>query len=175
MNGTCHLTFGLAASAACIINLNLIAEHIPNISCSAETGTLIALGGIIGSLLPDIDNPSSYVGKLCSPVSKMFGKIHKMQRKEEWQHRGIMHDMGVCLIGLALTYLYFPSLVGLFLGMFTHLFLDLFNPAGIPFLFGVKHLHLGKIKSSGKGATVFTGICTAAILAAGMGTYMYCS
>ena len=169
MNGTCHLTFGTAVGSMVALNLNAVTSVLPNIHNSAEMGTLFVLGGIIGSLLPDIDNPTSYIGKLCSPVSKMFGKVHKIQGKEEWQHRGIMHDGAIYLAGLILSYLYFTPLVGLFLGALTHLFLDMFNPAGIPFLFGVKHFHMGKIKSGEKGAVIFTGMCTAIAFAAGIG------
>lgn len=168
MNGTCHLTFGTTVGAMAALNLYNISQSFPNIPFSSEMGTLIVLGSVIGSVLPDIDNPTSYVGKLCSPVSRLFGKIHKIQGKEEWQHRGIMHDGAIYLAGLVLSYLYFTPLIGLFLGGLTHLLLDMFNPAGIPFLFGVKHFHLGKIRSNEKGAVIFTGICTLVVLVTGI-------
>ena len=171
MNGTCHLTFGIAVGTVIALNLSVVSHLFPNIHNSVETGTLFVLGGIVGSLFPDIDNPSSYVGKLCSPVSRMFGRVHRMQGKEEWQHRGIMHDGAVYLTGLLLSYFCFAPLVGLFLGGLTHLFLDMFNPAGIPFMFGVKHFHMGKIKSNEKGAVLFTGICTMIVLMLGAGLY----
>ena len=169
MNGTCHLAFGTAVGTALALNLGAITPLLPNITNSKEMGTLLILGGIVGSLLPDIDNPSSYVGKLCAPVSRIFGKVHKLKGKEEWQHRGIMHDGAIYLAGLILSYFYFTPLIGLFLGCLSHLFLDMFNPAGISFMFSVKHLRLGKIKSGEKGAVIFTALCTAFVLIAGIG------
>ncbi|MBR0540584.1 MAG: metal-dependent hydrolase [Clostridia bacterium] len=169
MNGTCHLAFGTAVGVTAAVNLDLITDAFPNIAFSSEMGTLFVLGGIIGSLIPDIDAPQSYVGKLCSPISRLFGKIHSLQGKEEWQHRGIMHDAIIYIVGLILSYLYFTPLVGLFLGSLTHVFLDMFNPMGIPFLFGVKRLRIAKIRSSDKKATVLTAICTALVLTVGVG------
>lgn len=168
MNGTCHLTFGTAVGIAVMANLGTLVAVLPNMENNAETGTLIILGSIIGSVLPDIDNPQSHVGKLCMPVSKGFGVIHDLQQKKSWEHRGVMHDMAVWITGLILSYLYFTPLIGLFLGGLTHLCLDLFNPMGIPFLFGVKRLRLGKIKSNDKSAVIFTGICTATVLITGI-------
>lgn len=168
MNGTCHLAFGTAVGTAAALNLDVISGVFPNIVNSSEMGTLFILGAIVGSLLPDIDAPHSYVGKLCAPVSRMFGRLHKMQGKEEWQHRGIMHDAAIYIAGLILSYLYFSPLAGLFLGCLTHIFLDMFNPVGVPLLFGVKRLRVGKIKSGEKGATVFTGMCTAVVLVFGI-------
>lgn len=169
MNGTCHLAFGTAAGVTAAINLDLVASALPNIPCSAEMRTLFVLGSIVGSLIPDIDAPQSYVGKLCSPISKIFGKIQSMRGKEEWQHRGIMHDAMIYIAGLILSYLYFTPLTGLFLGCLTHIFLDMFNPMGVPFLFGVKRLRIAKIRSGEKKAVIFTGICTTAILIIGIG------
>lgn len=169
MNGTCHLAFGTAVAAAAAVNLEAISNTFPNIAYSSEMGTLLILGGIVGSLLPDIDAPQSYVGKLCSPVSRVFGRLRKMQGKEEWQHRGIMHDAAIYIAGLILSYLYFSPLIGLFIGCLTHIFLDMFNPMGVPFLFGVKRLRIAKIKSGEKGAVLFTGMCTAAALLLGIG------
>ena len=95
MNGTCHLAFGTAVGTVAVLNLDRISSVFPNIANSSEMGTLLILGGIVGSLLPDIDAPQSYVGKLCFPVSRVFGRLRKMQGKEEWQHRGIMHDAAI--------------------------------------------------------------------------------
>ncbi len=169
MNGTCHLAFGTAVAAATAVNLEAISNTFPNIAYSSEMGTLLILGGIVGSLLPDIDAPQSYVGKLCSPVSRVFGRLRKMQGKEEWQHRGIMHDAAIYIAGLLLSYLYFSPLIGLFIGCLTHIFLDMFNPMGVPFLFGVKRLRIAKIKSGEKGAVLFTRMCTAVMLLLGIG------
>jgi len=167
LNGTCHLAFGTAVGTAVVVNLNFVNQYFPNIPLTAEMGTLLVLGSIVGSLLPDVDNPTSYVGKLCYPISFVIGKIYKLQGKEEWQHRGILHDGAVYLAGLILSYFYFSPLVGLFLGCLTHIFLDMFNPAGVPFLLGVRRIKLGKFKSGEKGSKIFTAVCISVVLLAG--------
>lgn len=168
MKGSCHLAFGTSVGIAAAVNLDLITNTFPSIQVSEEMKALFVLGGIVGSLLPDIDAPQSYVGKLCPHISGIFGKIHKVQHKEEWQHRGIMHDGSIYIAGLILSYLHFPALIGLLLGCLTHIFLDMFNPMGVPFLFGLKRLRLAKIKSSDKEAVVLSYIFTGAVLLFGV-------
>lgn len=168
MNGNCHLLFGTSVSIASAVNLPLIAEYLPNIQATPEMTALIVLGGIVGCLLPDMDNPSSYVGKLCVPISRWIGNIHKLQGKADWQHRGILHDGAIYLGGLLFSYFCFTPLLGLFLGGVTHCLLDMFNPSGIPFLFGIKRLRLGKIASGSSEAVMFTTVCTLAVIAAGV-------
>lgn len=161
--------FGTSVGIATATNLDLISRLLPNIGTNEETAVLFILGGIIGSVLPDIDNPVSYVGKLCSHISELIGKIHTLQGKQEWQHRGIMHDAGIYIIGLVLCYFYFSPLLGLFLGCLTHVFLDSFNPAGVPFLFGVKKIRFAKIKSGDSKSTVLSVVCTMLAMTLGAG------
>lgn len=161
--------FGTAVGVCAAVNLDLINQILPNITASGETATLFVLGGIVGSVLPDIDNPVSYVGKLCSHISEIIGKIHTLQGKEEWRHRGVMHDAAIYLVGLILCYFYFSPLVGFFLGCLTHIFLDMFNPAGVPLLFGVKKLRFAKIKSGDTKSTVVAVVFTIITIALGVG------
>lgn len=169
MNGNCHFVFGAALGTAFSLNMELIASALPNLSPTSETATLFVLGGILGGIFPDIDNPTSYFGKLASPISKIFGSIGKATGKTGKNHRGIMHDPIVYLAGLALCYFYFPPLIGFFVGCLSHLFLDMFNPSGIPFLFGAAHLHLGKIVSGSKNSITFTWINVVLVLLIGLG------
>ena len=71
MNGNCHFVYGAAVGSMLALNLDKISTAI-HINNSAETATLLVLGGLIGGIFPDIDNPSSYMGKLSSPVSKFL-------------------------------------------------------------------------------------------------------
>ena len=159
MNGNCHFVFGAAVGTALSINMGLISSTLPNLISSPETTTLFILGGIMGGILPDIDNPVSYVGKLTVPLSTIIGKFGEATGNTGKNHRGILHDPIVYLTGLVLSYFYCPSLIGLFIGCLSHIFLDMFNPSGVPFLFGIKRIHLGKIYSGSKESVVFTWVC----------------
>lgn len=167
MNGNCHFIFGTALGTALAVNVSRIAEVLPEIHSSSEMQTLFILGGVIGGIFPDIDNPASYMGKLSVPVSTWIGEVSKVFGKTEQKHRGLLHDPAVYLIGLILAYLNCPAWCGFFIGCLSHLFLDMFNPSGVPFLLGIRHLHLGKIVSGSKESVIFTWLCTAGVLLIG--------
>lgn len=167
LNGNCHFIFGAAVGTAAAMNTELLCSYLPNITATPETATLLVLGGLIGGIFPDIDNPLSYFGKLTVPLSKWIGNVGKVFGKENEHHRGIFHDAAIYITGLILSYLYFPPLVGFFVGCLSHIYLDMFNPSGIPFLFGVKHLHLGKILSGSKGSVIFTWMSAVSVLIIG--------
>ena len=167
MNGNCHFVFGAAIGSMCALNLAMINANLPNISLTPETATLFVLGGITGGIFPDIDNSNSHMGKLSVPVSTCINAVGGLFGKKGQHHRGIMHDPLVYIAGLVLSYLFFAPMVGFFLGGLSHIYLDLFNPAGVPFLLGAKHLHLGKIASGSKESVLFTWINVALVLATG--------
>lgn len=167
MNGNCHFMFGTAAGLAIAFNLNSIAEYLPEITDTPEMRTLFVLGGMIGGILPDIDCPNSYIGKMAVPVSTLIGAVQKKSGKSEYKHRGLFHDPAVYLAALYLSYNNYPALMGLFTGCLTHILLDLFNPAGVPFLFGVKHLRIANFKSGSRESIIFTWISTAIVLITG--------
>lgn len=168
MNGNCHFMFGTAVGFFIAVNLNMIAEYLPAISDTPEMRTLFVLGGMTGGVLPDIDCPNSYIGKLTVPVSTLIGRLQKKSGKTKYRHRGLFHDPTVYLIGLYLSYNNYPALAGLFTGCLTHIFLDLFNPAGVPFLFGAKHLRIAKFNSGSRESIIFTWIITAIVLITGL-------
>lgn len=169
MNGNCHFVFGAAVGTSVMLNTSYIAELLPNIIISPETSTLFILGGLLGGIFPDIDNPISYVGKLTAPVSTVIGKIGAIMGKSGKNHRGILHDPAVYIAGLVLAYLYFTPLVGFFIGCLSHTFLDLFNPSGVPFLFGAFRLRLAKIPSGSAAGIIFTWVSVALVLFMGIG------
>lgn len=170
MNGNCHFIFGASVGIAAAMNTGLLCSYLPNLTDTQETATLLILGGLVGGIFPDIDSPNSYFGKLTAPISKYIGNIGKAFGKSEERHRGIFHDGAIYLAGLILSYLYMSSLIGFFLGCLSHIYLDLFNPSGVPFLFGVKRLRLGTIYSGSKASIIFTWISTALCLALGIAT-----
>ena len=167
MNGNCHFIFGASVGTAAAMNTELLSTYLPNITAAPETATLFVLGGLIGGIFPDIDNPTSYFGKLTVPVSEWIGGIGKAFGKEREHHRGVFHDAAIYIAGLILSYLFFTPLIGFFAGCLSHIYLDMFNPSGIPFLFGVKHLHLGKIPSGSKGSVIFTWMSAVSVLIIG--------
>ena len=167
MNGNCHFLFGAALSTAAVMNLEQINSYLPNVTATPETATLLILGGLIGSIIPDIDSSTSYIGKLAHPISKYINKISKCFGKEKEYHRGILHDPTLYIAGLVLSYLYFPPVIGLFLGCLSHLFLDMFNPAGISLFLGASRLSVAGIKSGSKFSIAFTWGLTLSVLAIG--------
>lgn len=167
MNGNCHFVFGATVGSMIALNMNHISNALPNISNSPETATLFVLGGLIGGIFPDIDNPNSYMGHLSAPISTIIGKVNELLGKTGSNHRGILHDPIIYIAGLILSYFCFSPLVGFFIGCLSHIFLDMFNPKGVPFLVVYK-IHLGKIKSGDSSSVIFTWICVAITLAIGV-------
>ena len=168
MNGNCHVLFGAAVGSALAINVDKINSILPNINVSAETATIFVLGGILGGIFPDIDSPQSYVGKLTHPISRTIGKISKYFGKTKEMHRGIFHDPTIYLALLALSYFYFPPVIGFLLGCLSHLYLDLFNAAGIPIFLGARRIHIACIESGKKTARIFTRVHSLVAVIAGL-------
>lgn len=167
MNGNCHFIYGAAVGSMVALNLDTVSTFLPNISSSPETATLFVLGGLIGGIFPDIDNPSSHIGQLSAPVSTIIGKINDLLGKVGSNHRGILHDPTVYIIGFILSYLFFSPLTGFFVGCLSHIFLDMFNPKGVPFLF-IHRIRLGKFNSGDTGSIIFTWICVIICLFIGL-------
>ena len=156
MNGNCHFVYAAGVTGMVALNADKISVYLPNITSDREMIALLIMGGLIGGIFPDIDNPKSYFGQLSKPVSTVIGKIGEGIGKTGSHHRGIFHDFSLYLAGLVLSYFYAPFLIGFFLGAVSHLFLDMFNPAGVPVLFGISKIHLGKIKADSKQAIGLT-------------------
>jgi Predicted membrane-bound metal-dependent hydrolase (DUF457). len=167
MNGNCHFVYGATVGSIVALNIDKISMVLPHIAYSPETATLFVLGGLLGGIFPDIDNPSSYMGKLAAPISTLIGAINKKLGKVGANHRGILHDPIIYIIGLVLSYMFLPSLLGFFVGCLSHLFLDMFNPKGIPFC-GFKRVCLGKFKSGETSSVIFTWVCVGICLIIGI-------
>ena len=136
MKGTTHLTAGIIAGM-----MFTAATNQPE-SISA---TIIITTGIL-ALVPDIDKPSSTIGRripLFSIPASLAG------------HRNLFHApllyiaiYTVLLIQFHTYTLWFTA--GL-IGVASHILLDMFNPAGIPLLypFASKRFHIANIRSGG--------------------------
>lgn len=113
-------------------------------STIGEVGTYVAIGlamigGSVGGLLPDIDHPTSRVGKRLSSISKIINTL--------FGHRGFTHSiLAVLLFAYSLFILtsiipevligfYLPFALGLIVGYASHLLLDMMTVSGIPLLY----------------------------------------
>ncbi len=84
----------------------------------------ILLSGV-GSVLPDID---VYSGSIATKITFASGKNRYLK------HRGIMHSLTVPLLIAVIYFALFGNMLILpfVSGYISHLFLDMFNPSGIP-------------------------------------------
>lgn len=171
MNGSCHFVYSLTVSSMVVMNLERISEVLPNIPHSPSMSTLIIIGGVLGGILPDMDNPKSSSYKITEPLSTIICKVGKRFGRGGKYHRGILHDPILYIVGLILSYLYFPPLLGVFLGGITHIYLDLFNPVGLPLFFGAIYISVADINSGSPNAAAFTYINSAMVAIIGIGIY----
>lgn len=144
MRGNQHLAFGIVTSIATMA----VAQ---NTGAEIDPDYFVLLAGL-GSLLPDIDTPTSTLGKIIvlQPISIFLNKTIG--------HRTLTHDLLLTTILAVLTTARFPILIGLWFGYFGHLFLDGMTTAGIPLLKKRVHFLPQKIKvySGSNMATVVT-------------------
>ncbi len=146
MKGWQHVTFTATTAAGMVLSGTQYLKDIPAGPLSDAPPILFGaafVAAIAGSLLPDIDNPESYLGRRFYGISRRFSR-----------HRGITHSLGhfliVSILLIALTILTpIPkpvafSIYGLIYGYFTHLFLDMFSKMGIP-VFWRKKKYGGKL------------------------------
>ncbi len=173
MNGNCHFVFATATGSAIAMNLDKITTLGFNFDTSSAGITLIIMGSLIGGIFPDIDNPDSSMGHLSRPLSTIIGKIGKFTGKTGVNHRGIFHDIAIYIAGLILSYLYFPPVIGFFIGAISHLMLDSLNPMGVPILFGIRTFRLAKVRSGSKWAIALTWMLTFIVLCCGI-FFKYC-
>jgi len=153
MNGNLHFMFGCAVGISASVLAN----------ADATTSTLLISTAMIGSIFPDIDNPTSHFGQLTKPISSFVSAFSGKGSN----HRGIIHSLLFGVGGLLLSYFFFKPLIGLFIGILSHLLLDSFNPSGIPLGIGFKRLHLGKIPCDSKYCTLVTVVMLILVLSIG--------
>lgn len=135
MTGRSHLLFGIGTGVVAVMSTPALSVlHLPLIG--------------VASLLPDVDSPTSMLGKKV----KLLGKI--------FTHRGFLHTP----LFLALFFLITNPGIrwSCVIGIASHLFLDMFNRGGIMLLypFGNKKFRLASLKC---GAWAESGIVLALI------------
>ena len=92
---------------------------------------------ILGSILPDIDHPQSFIGQKCYSLA--------LGLSDTFGHRNITHSFWGCLIAwwFSIVICYFCKIsyifsVYFFLGYSSHLLGDYFTNSGVPFFWPVK-------------------------------------
>lgn len=135
MTGKTHMLFGLCIG----ITTSAILLKEPYTISKLELSGGIIIGSVLGSLLPDFDEPNSTIGRRCKPLSHLINAI--------FGHRGITHApiIHIILINfLMLSSQFFSNnikllgisfIIGLFLGGISHLILDSATVMGIPLLY----------------------------------------
>lgn len=137
MNGITHKIGGVCTGI-------VVATSIPNLDM--KSSCVIVGASLIGSLIPDIDEPNSIVGKKVHLLSKGIKKI--------LGHRGIIHTPFWLTINVLILYylhLYFAPnwfdinyqefpwmlyvCIGFGSGYLSHLILDFITPQGIMLLY----------------------------------------
>ena len=121
MTAPTHITFGLLTVAGSFSLFSLpLHRNLPAILCA-----------IIGSVLPDVDSPKSYIGRVLPYAS--------IPIERQWGHRTITHSV-LCL--LALSVMIWPLLIwqpacyaAVLLGYMSHIVADCATKSGVPLFY----------------------------------------
>lgn len=90
-----------------------------------EPNILLFGGVLIGSLLPDIDEENSFIGKRSLGISSIVHSI--------FGHRGFTHSLlAALLVFLPYFFWEYTFLLGLSLGYLLHIIGDFFSVSGVP-------------------------------------------
>ena len=135
MNYKTHVMGGVllglltVSSASNILNIN-INEDI-------SVSVIYMSGAVVGSIFPDIDHNGSYIGRRVKPLSKLINTA--------FGHRGATHSPFLIVLFTSILYLLnkliwldssFSILIaGLFIGMISHVLLDLITKEGVPLFY----------------------------------------
>ncbi|WP_280771363.1 metal-dependent hydrolase [Salipaludibacillus daqingensis] len=92
------------------------------------TSSIVLSGIILGSVLPDLDESRSWIGRRIPILSTMISLV--------FGHRSITHS-GIMLALMTTAFLHFSHefLLGLFLGVALHIIADFFSVGGIPLFY----------------------------------------
>lgn len=144
MQGKYHFACGIAGGAI------LAATFYQYFESPILDSATVVIGSCLGSLIPDIDSPTSAIGTIVKPISKLINKA--------FGHRTITHS-GLWLIPLILMLSKMPSglLFGYIGGYFGHLLSDTLTKGGVPWFYPLKskRYKLSRIRS-GDGDGVLT-------------------
>jgi len=113
----------------------------------------ILVWSMAGSLLPDIDHPSTSINKYFSFASTF-----------NFHHRGLAHSFIVATIISLLVYAFFGAYaaIGMLIGYTSHIITDCFTPKGVAILAPItsQKVHLGAITTGSAAESVFVMVVT---------------
>lgn len=124
MMGKTHITVGATMAVAYALQTGM------------DYRQTAVMTGIVafGSLFPDIDHPSSILGRPLYPISKIINKL--------FGHRGVTHSLilyvAVGLVSYFIFPLYWPITCAFLFGVLSHIIMDFLNPGGVPLLYPLK-------------------------------------
>ena len=150
MNYRTHICGGFAVGAVAVSTLGIDRLGV------VGSGLLVG-ASLLGSLLPDIDKKGTYIYNRL-PIIGWFAKMAG--------HRTLFHApliYTVITIALSLMVGFNPIVLGLYLGVMSHIILDTLNYKGIPWLYPIikTKFHMARIKAGSFSDTVIGGICIA--------------
>lgn len=120
MNYKSHLTGGITIGIA-----GIFLSH--NVNLNIDYLCLIG-GSIIGCFIPDIDHPQSYLGRRVPLIPTLLYKTVG--------HRSLTHSLFFSFImGIIVAIFDIGLGIGIFLGILSHIFLDMFTPQGVSYLY----------------------------------------
>lgn len=134
-----HIAAGVAAALIASDFAHATPNHV----------VFLVAGGIVGSMLPDIDHPKSAFGSKVIPISTIISAI--------FGHRGITHSL-IATVGVALVGWYYlhavkigyvdwaPFMVGLTAGYLSHLLGDWMTNSGVPLLWPSKRKFVSPVR-----------------------------
>lgn len=188
MEGKTHLIVG---SACGIVLAASMPVSLP------ERGIIVA-GSVLGSLLCDIDNYNSKISRkfcitaalvcTCQRIIRFMTILLPRKQKRYVRsligHRGIMHSITAivglpCLLFFLLHYTKYEmyakaGAIGLGLGLFTHVLLDMFSNGCPIFLpISARRVTPGRIKSGGFTEKVFRAVFIIMAIIIPIGKYLY--
>ena len=171
-----HLKGGIISGLA----ISYIANNIlTGTNPEALNAMLIISGSAIGSLLPDIDHPQSYMGRKLPLFSGLLNLIHKISKKLKMKrtqkfygHRGFMHSLVFWTLLCLLVFLVSKNevlqvlTIGIFIGVLSHILLDVLTVSGVPILMPLtfKNFKIPIVRTNGLSEKIFSGILTVAII-----------
>lgn len=183
MTGPTHRIGGIAAGTM------IVAALKPEVNMAA----ILMSGAVLGSLLPDIDNPHSSISqkwdivslfvaigqKIIRGISFLFPSKLRRYIRNLIGHRGITHSLSaaiilplfVVILGQAVDFteaaIYLAS--GLFGGILNHILLDMLA-GGVPLFipFSLKRIWLAKIDTGGVVEWLFRFLLVLVIICFGL-------
>lgn len=118
-----HLTVGIALGIGTVYlsqKANLTIQPL-----------LLIGGSAIGSLLPDIDHPKSYLGNKVPIIPTLLYTTVG--------HRSLTHSLlFAAIMGTLLGLIDIPLGIGMFIGIISHILLDMLTPQGVSYLYPFK-------------------------------------